>query len=198
MKEIFEELQADYSYFESGSSGITLHRQNPDKGVNNYGYRLAEFCRNNGLFILNGRTKGNSTFNTTCKNVSTIDYFLSSVYMFKYVNSIHVHDFCELLSDAHNAVSLKLEISYSKEMSQSQFIGTEHIKLWDTENIEIFENCFDENELKSSLDRLNFLSKNQNVTQSDVNEIVDSLNNVFQSNAKKSFGTFIKKRLKSN
>lgn len=42
--EIFEELQAELSYFENNNRFV-LHRQNSDAGVNNYGYRMIDFCK---------------------------------------------------------------------------------------------------------------------------------------------------------
>ena len=33
--------------------------------------------------------------------------------MIQYVNSLHIHDLCNLLSDAHCGVSLTLDISYN-------------------------------------------------------------------------------------
>ena len=42
----------------------------------NYGYKFIVFCKDNSLSILNGRLDGSSK--VTCKNVSTVDYFLCS------------------------------------------------------------------------------------------------------------------------
>ena len=57
------------------NSNFRLQSQNSDTGVNNYGYRLVDFCIDNNLFIINGRGDTNSS-NVTCKNVSTVDFFL--------------------------------------------------------------------------------------------------------------------------
>ena len=56
------------------NSNFRLHRQNSETVVNNYGYRLIDFCIDNDLLIINGRGNCNSS-NVTCKNVSTVDYF---------------------------------------------------------------------------------------------------------------------------
>ena len=45
MSDLYDDLHPDISYFEENSLYVTLHRQNPDTGINNYGYRLINFCR---------------------------------------------------------------------------------------------------------------------------------------------------------
>ena len=89
-------------YFDD-SEPFALHRRNSDTGVNNYGYRMVEFCKDNNLYILNGRSNEDSS-KTMCKNVSTIDYFLSSPNLLPLLQTLYIHDFCPLLSDSHNAV----------------------------------------------------------------------------------------------
>ena len=51
--ELLPEYDTDLSDFQK--SHISLHRINSDTGINNYGYRLLDFCKTNSLFILNGR-----------------------------------------------------------------------------------------------------------------------------------------------
>ena len=52
MRDLFDELQAEYSLLETNGK-FRLHRRNSDTGVNNYGYRLIEFCIDNDLLIIN-------------------------------------------------------------------------------------------------------------------------------------------------
>ena len=127
MSYLYDDLQTEISYFKEECSQVTLHRQNPDSGINNYGYRLTEFCRDNSIYILNGRTNGNSYMCNTCRNVSTVDYFLVSPEMFKYVDNLTVSDFCELLSDVHNPISLSLNIPYTLQSVPPNTL-TERIK----------------------------------------------------------------------
>ena len=44
MSDLYDDPQSDILYFEEN---VTLHRQKPDSGINNYGYRLIDFCRDN-------------------------------------------------------------------------------------------------------------------------------------------------------
>ena len=73
-----------------------------------YSYKFIVFCKGNSLSILNGRLDGSSK--VTCKNVSTVDYFLCSTNVLPFVTNLYVHGFCDLLSDVHCAVSLLLDI----------------------------------------------------------------------------------------
>ena len=73
---IFEGFQSYTRYFDE-SEYFSLHRQNSDLGVNNYGYQMIEFCKDNNLYILNGRCNEGSR-KSMCKNVITIDYIVSS------------------------------------------------------------------------------------------------------------------------
>ena len=60
-------------------NNISLNRHSADNTVNSYGYNLLEFCKNNNIFILNGRFENDlSQPSLTCKNSSTVDYFLST------------------------------------------------------------------------------------------------------------------------
>lgn len=58
---------------------VPVERKKADKTVNTYGRQLLELCKNNNLLILNGRIdQGNIEPKVTCKNRSTIDYFLTT------------------------------------------------------------------------------------------------------------------------
>ena len=69
-------------------------------------------CKNNNLFILNGRI-GEDRINTklTWKDKSTVNYFLSSAHLLcKYVD-FQVNDFSNLFSDAHCGLSLCINLT---------------------------------------------------------------------------------------
>ena len=72
-EDITNEYEKEISYFE-GNENVKLKRTNADTGINNYGYKL---------FILN----------LTCKNTSTVDYFISSAQLVPYLNDLFVGEF---------------------------------------------------------------------------------------------------------
>ena len=75
--------------------------------------------------------------------------------MIQYVNSLHIHDFCNLLSDAHCAVSLTLDISYNIKSIVDTPEYVEKIKLRDGEKEGLFINNLEEPQLGDILNLIN-------------------------------------------
>ena len=68
-------------------------RKTRDTESNNYGRQLVKFCKINGLFILNGRTKGDDAGTYTCianGGRSVVDYFITGSSMYEYVLDMEV------------------------------------------------------------------------------------------------------------
>ena len=60
--------------------GIQVERVSSDKKKNNNGHRLVDLCKNNNIFILNGRYgKDSGTGAMTFRDVSVIDYNYFSI-----------------------------------------------------------------------------------------------------------------------
>ena len=188
--EIFEELQAELSYFENNDR-FMLHRQNSDAGVNNYGYRMVDFCKNNNMYIVNGRGGANSSL-ATCKNISTVDYFLASANLFQMLHDLSVHKFSSLFSDSHNPVSLSIKLDFTKDVYVANYSEHEETKLWNAEMSDIFINNFNTEDIMDLSDRLEGLKSKSNISQGDLNSLVDSLNGMYISNSRTSFGTFVR------
>ena len=150
LKETCAELRNDLCYFEQNLRFVSLQRQNPDGSMNNYGYRLIDFCCDNSIYIMNDRTKGNSSEQNTCKNVSTVDYFLVSPPLFKYVNMLNVLEFCELFSDVRCAFSMVLNIAYDSSSNNNRSY-LEKTKLWDEGKKDLFVENLDGAKLDNSL-----------------------------------------------
>ena len=71
--------------------GITLNRHSQDKHTNNNGYKLTDLCKNNNLFILNGRFDGvKNVGKFTFRQSSVIDYIIASADMFQHLRSFNV------------------------------------------------------------------------------------------------------------
>lgn len=72
--ETYEDNQTIFERFDT--YGIPLDRSCVDYTCNEYGTQLLEFCKNNDLFILNGRLNpDHSNCKPTCKGKSVIDFF---------------------------------------------------------------------------------------------------------------------------
>ena len=108
-EDLVEESNGELSYFTDDRNNARLDRTNSDKGVNNYGYKLIDFCKNNSMYILNGRTGSDQYVGkVTCKNVSTVDYFISSPNIVPRMKEFYINEFSDIISDAHCLITLEL------------------------------------------------------------------------------------------
>ena len=83
-----------------------------DMATNNYGFRLLDFCRTVDVAVVNGRAGSDASIGKcTCKNVSVVDYALVSSDLFPLMRDFAVLDFCELCSDVHCPIVLKLNLT---------------------------------------------------------------------------------------
>ena len=64
--DIVLEFENEMSHFKG--SCVNIDRTNSDTNINNYSYRLLDFCKSNTLYILNGRTsRDHGAGALTCK-----------------------------------------------------------------------------------------------------------------------------------
>ena len=184
------DCQKELSFFEKCNSTVSLQRTSKDKKMNNYGYKMLDFCKCNSLFILNGRVgQDKNSGSCTCKDSSTVDYFLCSANILPLIIDFSVDDFCPTLSDVHCPVSLKLmSRSFNKHNTRADNLTkSETIKQWDPNKKDNFMFNFSLDEL----DRINeqiLAAKNKELTQCEINSICDNFNSLITSCAEKSFG----------
>ena len=186
-----------------GEMGYSLHRVSKDTQVNNYGRRLLSFCKNMGLMIANGRC-GNDCLkgDTTCANVSVVDYVLCTPDLLCNITDFDVLPFCSLLSDKHNPVSYSIRKSKQESLSNGLSEDTiEQVATCKQGPVNAKMNC----KLKWSKDKKNefvdsvvidkvkevenFLDKlqnplNSNIGQEDVDKAVEKIRNIFLDSAK--------------
>lgn len=187
--ELILEYEKETSYFNDINSCVDLNRISSDKGCNNYGYKLIEFCKCNNVYILNGRAardKGKGDF--TCKNSSTVDYFLCSPKLIPMVNDFCVEEFCQILSDVHCPVFLEMKFDKSGSETCNLNCNKEKIKLWDNDKRDLFVSKFDHNTLDTINERIIQVKSSDDINQTDINNIVDSITNSIITTAEKSFG----------
>ena len=88
---------------------MSLNRKSLDQTTNNTGFKLLDICKNNNLFILNGRTgrdkhKGNFTF----RHASVFDYILASVDSPKLLKDFDVIVTDLIFCDEHSTLQLTI------------------------------------------------------------------------------------------
>ena len=106
---------------------------------------------------MNGRFSQNSS-NLTCKNSSTVDYFLSSAHHFEFGSSFLISEFDSLYSDAHCPISLTINLCPLKDDNYEQINqNTPQTKLWHDQKRElVIENLNNEEvaRISSTLDSI--------------------------------------------
>ena len=93
---------------------LPIHRSNKDTKINNNGKQLIELCKCLEMCIVNGRLGSDKNIgDTTCNDVSTIDYVICTPDLLPSLTDFTVHNFCSLLSDKHRPISVSLEMTKS-------------------------------------------------------------------------------------
>ena len=93
----------------------------------------SDLFSSNDLFIINGRL-GQDYINPkfTCKDCSTIDYFICSPNMTQYMLVFNVLEFSPLFSDSHCEIELKMDVQYYDNVLKitENNIKTEKVISW--------------------------------------------------------------------
>jgi hypothetical protein len=181
---LFYEFQAELNNFDKAN--VSLKRANEDKCSNSYGYKFIDFLLANNLYILNGRTTGNTNGNLTCKNSSTVDYFVCSSNLFTSVHNMFVLDFCDMCSDVHNPISLRFNFKVEVVSYKSQ--QEANVKLWDTNNSVLFYNNLNDSKINQIIQNLIETESSDSISQTKMDEIAENISEFFVESAKTSFG----------
>lgn len=177
-------------------------RSSKDTFKNNYGNQLLQLCKNNNLFILNGRVNGDKIGMFTCRQSSVVDYFLCTYDMLGYIISLHVLEFSSLYSDVHSPVALnvnfKIDINEldEKELSNGK-CDIKKIKKWNIEKEEDFKNSIDMTKVEQLEYELNLVNIND-LSHAAVSDLIDSLNSLLVNSAEQVFGSYIKQNYTKN
>ena len=119
------------------NSSVPLLRKTLDKTVNTYGHSLLELCKNNDLFMLNGRI-GKDAVNPklTCEEKILVDCILSSAHLFCKFTDFQVHEFVSLYSDAHCPISFSIDITDTNGHTNAEKENLLRPKLWNQNKAE--------------------------------------------------------------
>ena len=176
-EDLQNEKQEILHYFEK--KNIPLNRQNADPSTNAYGYQLADFCKNNNMFILNGRLDTGQP-KLTCKNSSTVDYILSTARNFEILASLYIHEFDSLFSDAHCPLSVELLTTHKAITSTNPLQETKpRVRLWNAEMKDSYCENLNYGEILKILSTLETMSEGHNTTARNINDIINQIGNIF-------------------
>ncbi|CAG2192890.1 unnamed protein product [Mytilus edulis] len=128
---------------------------------------------------------------STSKNLSVVDYALSTAHLLKFVKHFEVLEFSKLYSDIHSPLSLVLgeirpECIHQNECDRNIPV---RIKPWKFEKSLDFKNNIDLSRVEAVLENLDILNTNTTDIQKDsVNQVVQEISNILLESAKNSLG----------
>ena len=94
------------------NNNIQVNRVSKDRKTNNSGYKLVDICKNNNMYMLNGRygqdaRKGDFTF----RDQSAIDYSITSNKGFTILTDFKIHELVRIYSDGHSLLHMTLNLN---------------------------------------------------------------------------------------
>ena len=163
---------------------IPLERASKDHKTNTMGYWLIDTCKNNNLFIVNGRfgkDKGIGT--TTFRDKSLIDYTLCSAESFEILHDFEIVELDPVFSDGHSllAWSVKCNNKMNNLNSNESNVFLPKFK-WSDSCQNDFTSSIDTTELQKLHSKLETIQPQQMdpaVTTKTINDITDSIAGIF-------------------
>ena len=164
------------------NNGIPLFRKSMDKTKNNFGNQLLQCCKNNNLYICNGRLEQSDIGAFTCIKGSVIDYLISNINGLTRVKDFTVHDYVPTLSDVHSAVSFMINIQFIKR-KRHQILST--YKKWETAKREEFVRNIDRNVVNEIKKQLQYPIRTLN--RDEIESTAIKIKHLFINTAKATF-----------
>ena len=190
--DLFDIEQESLEFFDQQtkllSYRVPLERSSQDKKTNNNGFKLLEICKNNNLFIVNGRVgKDKNLGQLTFRNTSLIDYVLSSVELFPFMQDFEVVELDTLFSDGHSLLSLTLNFppslparSYHATKKQPSTYSN-----WEPS----LKHFFIQNLDSSRIEKLNLELNQKETNKENINYYASEIAEIFSAAANSSFKT---------
>ena len=158
-------------------------RQNYDKATNTHGSQLLQLCRSLGLYIMNGRFRGDSYgryTHSSPKGNSTVDYFITDINTAS-VRALTVSQLTPM-SDHSKITAYLTRTTANHELSKPNKLHNIRQRYkWKEQSIEMFQNAIKQKQVQSLLDK--FLKETFQDDHKSVNKAVENLNNIFDLTA---------------
>ncbi|CAG2241201.1 unnamed protein product [Mytilus edulis] len=178
--------------------GIQRKRHSTDLNVNTYGRKLIQFCKNNNMYIMNGRIGNDEVGKPTSKNTSVVDYAISTADVLYLVENFDVLPFSSLYSDIHCPLELVLNCSNTKQSNVNINVesgeNNTYIGKWNHDQVNEYKENLDKESISQLLSFIMTKTENvQNVDKNTIDEIVNEIRDVLLNSARNTFGEFVQK-----
>ncbi|CAG2186310.1 unnamed protein product [Mytilus edulis] len=178
--------------------GIQRKRHSTDLNVNTYGRKLIQFCKNNNMYIMNGRIGNDEVGKPTSKNTSVVDYAISTADVLYLVENFDVLPFSSLYSDIHCPLELVLNCSNTKQSNVNINVesgeNNTYIGKWNHDQVNEYKENLDKEGISQLLSYIMTKTENvQNVDKNTIDEIVNEIRDVLLNSARNTFGEFVQK-----
>ena len=186
LSEYFQFDSSTVEYFDQKcvleKHNIQVNRSSKDSKKNGSGHRLISICKNNNLFILNGRYGHDRNIGEmTFRNTSVIDYTLVSSKTLGILSDFQIIEVDRLFSDGHSLLKVDIDIQYKKQDNNVEHAGpVTHIK---PTEYDTFAFNFDQDKVSEILSL--FDSCNDNSSKETINHITCQISDAFKAAASK-------------
>lgn len=166
---------------------ISLVRNSLDKRTNSHGLKLIDICKNNNLFILNGRIfSDKNTGQFTFREKSIIDYVIVTAECFNFIEHFEIIETDTLLSDGHSALSWTITIAdNSINKNEHKQNGMAKRPIWKQEKEQNFVRNINTDEINSLTLELEL----QPDSQQTIENVTNKLKLLFENTANLTFPT---------
>ena len=158
-------------------------RHNHDKVTNKHGTQLIQLCRSLGLYIVNGRLRGDSfgryTYSSPLGN-STVDYFITDLNLAA-IRAFTVSPQTPLSDHNRTTAYLNRSTQNHKEQTPNKLHTIRKRYKWKGHSIEEYQNAIRQIKVQSRLDQ--FLKRTFQKNKESVDSAVETINNIFDLTA---------------
>lgn len=118
----------------------------------------------------------------TFRDISVLDYLLTTIDSYKLLNELKVVDLDRLFSDGHSLLEYTIK---TKQQKDCKITHDKKVSNWDDRFSNTFVSNISDSCIKDIMSKLSLCR--DNVSQENVNSVSDLLNDVFLNSASKSF-----------
>lgn len=169
---------------------VNTERSSMDTKTNTHGYNLIEICKNNNIFIVNGRTGNDKNIGKlTFRNQSLIDYTLATLKAMSIIDNFDILDTDKLMSDGHSLISMLIKIPCTEHTNSAKTNAVNKTSQgkWEQDKAIQFMNNINTDEINAIQTNIDTCKLCPN--KEYISDISNNIANVFNAASTKTFST---------